>query len=125
MAIHNIRASTVLTTGEVETTAVAIDKATQAALNIWFTIGSLTNAIITILVSQDGTNYVEHSVTEWSSANQILNKSKLVLDTSSGAWGYRYAFPITTADTKLKVSCKGTGTVTSSLLKIDLVIANQ
>lgn len=90
----------------------------QVTLYIAFTIGSLTSAEVKVEFSNDGTTYYQETS---SSVASGTSTDSLVTHTYSATGNYRIVIPI--ADRYIKVSAKGTGTVTSSLMAIDAILA--
>jgi hypothetical protein len=119
---QNVRTSAILTTGYVAGTVIGplagdpVNK-NQLTLLVDFTIGSLTTAEIKIEFSTDGSNYYQE-VTETVSGGIVsVNQAYRQL----GATGqYRIALPI--KESYIRVSAKGTGTVTSSLMAIKAIL---
>lgn len=92
----------------------------QILLYVAFTKGDLTSAELKVEFSDDGTTYYQE--TESTIANGTSTDTPLVHSfTSSG--NRRLAIPI--GDRYVKVSVKGTGTVTNSLMAVDIILANR
>ena len=90
----------------------------QLLLYVNFTIGSLTSAELKVEFSDDGSTYYQ----ETSSAVAAgTSTDSLVTHTFTATGNYRLAIPL--ADRYIKVSAKGTGTVTNSLMAVDAVLA--
>lgn len=107
-----IRSSAVLTTSYVAGTVMKdIEQFNQLILEVGFTIGSLTSAEIKIEYSNDGVTYYQDTVKSISNGEStlILGNYKL---TATG--NYQIEVPILAQ--YIKVSAKGTGTVTGSTL---------
>jgi hypothetical protein len=105
--LQNIRAAAILTTGAVASSNTrALATLTQRLmLFVDFTIGSLTNVIITPQVSVDGTTWYD-----------ITDPGALTL-TATG----KKAVPLNIQGAKLfRCTAQGTGTVTSSSLQLDV-----
>lgn len=103
----NIRASAVLTTGAVASSTISLPATFDQNLVLFcdFTIGSLTNVIITPQVSYDGTNWFD------------LTDPGALTVTATG----KKAIPLQCAGAKMfRATAQGTGTVTGSLLKLDV-----
>ena len=92
----------------------------QLILYVGFTIGSLTSAELKVEFSDDGTTYYQETESTISSGTTI--DTPLVHKFNSSA-NRRIAIPI--SDKYIKVSVKGTGTVTSSLMTVDAILANR
>ena len=115
-----IRASLILTDSYVAGTVLDLAaKYNRAVLLLDFTVGSLTTAEIKIEYSPDNTNWYQEvasstttgTITETLAVHQI------------GATG-KYRIPLIIADRYMKVSVKGTGTMTNSLMKVDAVLVS-
>lgn len=115
-----IRASAVLTTSYVAATVISnAEGFNQLVLYVDFTIGSLTTAELKVEFSDDGATYFDEIVETVSSGTATA----LPLVHAVGATGKkRYMIPI--KDKYIKVSVKGTGTVTSSLMAIKAFLGN-
>lgn len=90
----------------------------QLILLVSFTIGSLTSAEIKVEFSDDNTTFYQE--TSEAVASGVATAS-LASHTFTATGNYR--IPISIGDRYIKVSTKGTGTVTSSLMAIDGVLA--
>ena len=115
-----IRASAVLTTSYVAATVISnAEGFNQLVLYVDFTIGSLTTAEMKVEFSDDGTTYYD----EISETITAGTATALPLVHAVGATGKkRYMIPI--KDKYIKVSVKGTGTVTGSLMAIKAFLGN-
>lgn len=121
-----LRSSTVLTGSYVAATTYGPTGVTnldpvsnnQLMLYVSFTIGSLTSAELKVEFSDDGTTYYQETSTSVSSG---VSTDSLLNHTFTATGNYRLLIPIT--DKYIKVSAKGTGTVTNSLLSIDAILA--
>ena len=90
----------------------------QLMLYIDFTKGSLTSAELKVEFSDDGTNWYQETssaVASGESTDSLLNHKF----TASGS--YRLALPL--CDRHVKVSVKGTGTMTGSLMAVKAIVA--
>ncbi len=126
-AFRAVRASTVLTGSYVAGTVLGplgkgqrTDPVDNNQLNLYvsFTIGSLTSAEIKVEFSDDGTTYYQETASAISSGTST---DSVLAHTVTATGNYR--IPIAIADRYIKVSAKGTGTVTNSLLQIDAITA--
>ena len=112
--LYEVRASAILTGSYVAGTVIAnTELRNQLIVYIDFTKGSLTSLEVKIEFSADGTDYYQEtalSVSGGTSTGSILEHTM----TATGK--YRIAIPI--KDASIKVSVKGTGTVTSSLVAV-------
>jgi len=125
--LQAVRASAVLTTSYVAGTVLgekggspdrnAVEH-NQLILLVSFTKGSLTTAELKVEFSEDGTTYYQQTFTAESGGSST---DTLGEHTFSATGNYRIAIPL--ADRYVKISVKGTGTVTGSLMKIDAVLA--
>lgn len=126
-----LRASAVLTTGYVAAkilgpitnsagTVVLYNPSQYNQLEIYFgfTIGSLTSAELKIEFSHDGTTFFQET---YSSVSAGVSTDTLGNRTYAASGNYRIAIPCKA--NYIKISVKGTGTVTNSLAQIDAVLA--
>jgi len=117
----SIRDSAVLTTsyvactviGSETTNASQTNQYNQLILYVDFTIGSLTSAEIKVEFSPDATNYYQESSEKVDDGTANLYVSEYTID-ATGA----FRIPIQCNDRYIKVSVKGTGTVTDSLMAV-------
>ncbi len=127
--IPNVRSSLILTDSYVAGTVIGptstgVFKANCNEFNMLlvdldFTIGSLTSCEVKVEFSEDGgTTYLQQ--TSVSVAAGVTTAS-LANYTISATGKYRLEIPISTQT--VKISAKGTGTVTSSLLAVDAMLA--
>ncbi len=103
------RASAVLTTAEVAGAALNLGQVKDKILSVdtSFTIGSLTNVILTFYASFDGTNY-----------DVITNGVTAMTETLTASAERCYIVGPLTGYKWFRVSATGTGTVTNSLCAI-------
>lgn len=127
---RSIRSSAVLTTSYVAGTILGAEAGTtpdtyttnpneynQLVLYVDFTIGSLTDMLLKVEFSPDNSTYYQETLGTIASSTETDS----VLEHKFTATGkYRIAIPCT--DRYIKVSVKGTGTVTNSLCAIDAVL---
>lgn len=107
-----LREPAILTTSYVESGIIQIEGKRQLSLELKFTIGSLTNAKVQIHF-KDGDNWRTHTVVAASAGVVTLSLAELTLG-ATGTFDY-----MTEVYSKfMKVSAKGTGTVTDSSLGI-------
>lgn len=102
-----IRAAAILTNGAVASNTVSLPATATQYMMVFcdFTIGSLTNVIIQPQLSYDGTNWFD-----------LTDPGSLTI-TATG----KKVFPVNGQGAKLfRVTATGTGTVTSSSLKVDV-----
>lgn len=108
--VYPVRSAAILTTGYVAGTVVDTQgDYNQAIINVAFTIGSLTSAELKIEFSNDGTNYYQETNPSVSAG---ITTETLAAHTWTATGNYRIPVPI--LDRYIKISIKGTGTVTSS-----------
>lgn len=109
-----VRGAAILTTSYVAGTVLQRNNdQNQLIIEADFTKGSLTSLQIKVEFSEDGTNYYQEtskSTTGGTETDTLVEHEV----TASGA--YRLAIPI--MDRYIKISSKGTGTVTGSSLAI-------
>lgn len=105
------RAAAILTTGEVAGTSFDLNNAwgAKVAVQVDFTLGSLTNEVVRFYVSNDGTNFYTLYGPSGAVLTQTLTASAAItIPVQAVGWKF------------LRVSCQGTGTVTSSSSTITL-----
>ncbi len=106
-----VRASAVLTTGEVAGNSFDLNEAWGSKVNVQidFTLGMLTNGIFRFYGSMDGTNfYLLHGTTGTTLAQTLTATSTISIPLFVHGWKF------------LRVSVQGTGTVTNSLAAVNL-----
>ncbi len=121
---ENVRTSLVLTTSYVAGTVLKYDTGSpsdnnQLLVYFDFTIGSLTTAELKVEFSHDGTAYYQET---FSAVSGGTSTDTLGEHAFAATGLYRIAIPI--KDNYIKISVKGTGTVTSSLAVIDAIIGS-
>lgn len=128
---YPVRTSTVLTTGYVTGQILGLGTKESGTVNlnnqlilyIHFTIGSLTTAEVIVEFSNDGlTNWVQETYDDIAASTGISTER---LMTRSFAASGNFRIPIQMNDQYVRVSTKGTGTVTGSLMAIDAIIGNN
>jgi hypothetical protein len=82
-----------------------------------FTIGSLTSAQLKVEFSPDGTTYYQQTGVAYSNGTT----TSVVNEYSMAATG-NFRFEIPLKDNYIKISVKGTGTVTGSSMSVDAVL---
>ena len=116
--IKAVRASAVLTNAYVAGTVLSdCERYNQLELFLAFTLGSLTRAEIKVEYSFDGVTYYQETFSAVSGANSVESAGIHKLEASGN---YVLAIPIKAH--LIKVSAKGVGTLTNSLLKVDAVL---
>lgn len=117
---HAVRSSAILTTSYVAGTVISeAERNNQLVLLVSFTKGSLTSAEIKVEFSPDGTTYYQETFQSISTgtATETVGEHQI-----SATGNYRIMVPI--KDRYIKVSAKGTGTVTSSAMAITAVLGD-
>ena len=89
----------------------------QLILYVGFTIGSLTSGEVKVEFSNDGTTYYQQTFTSVSGGTSTASLGNY---TWTATGNYRFEIPI--KDNYIKISVKGTGTVTSSSMTVDAII---
>jgi len=120
-----VRASTILTTSYVAWTVVwqndnkQVQENNQIEARIDFTIWSLTSLEVKFESSDDWVTYYQDTFVSisWGTATATLWEY-----TFAATWKYKIAMPLKSQF--VKISAKGTWTVTGSLCKIDLMVWN-
>ena len=115
-----IRTAAILTTSYVAGTVLDVSKYSQVSLLVKFTIGSLTSAQIKVELSSDGTTYFQETFQSISGATSTDS----IGEHSISATG-NYIINIPVLSRYMKVSVKGTGTVTSSSVTVDALLGVQ
>ena len=127
-SIFPVRAAAILTTsyvagsimGPIENTGItcANPASNNQLVILWsFTKGSLTSAQLKVEFSHDGTTYYQETFQAISGAT-ATDTAGIHHVTTTG--NYRLAIP--TKDNYVKISVQGTGTVTASSSKVDIII---
>ena len=117
-----IRDSAILTTSYVATVIrweddnLDLTTSNQSIILVDFTIWSLTSMEMKFESSNDWINFYQETSLDISSTTWTVN---LFEYSFTGTWKYRIAIPL--KDKFIRLSVKGTGTVTSSLCKLELV----
>lgn len=130
MLQHNVvpvRSAAILTTSYVAGNVIGSDVSSpdivktsnQIVLLVDFTIGSLTSAEIKVEFSPDATNWYQESFSSISSGTETVT---LGAKTLAASGSYAIALPFKARS--VRVSAKGTGTVTSSSMTIKAVVGN-
>lgn len=114
-----IRTAAELTNSYVAGTVLTTpDDDNQLIVLVDFTIGSLTSAEVKVEFSNDGTNYYQEAAEETASGSGTTTIYPIEYKfTATGT--YRLAIPV--KEQFIKLSAKGTGTVTSSSMTIESV----
>jgi hypothetical protein len=115
-----IRSAAILTTSYVAGTILDTSKCSQVSLLIQVTLGSLTSVQTKIETSSDGVTYFQEtfqSIATTTSTDSLGEHSV----TASG----NYVINVPILSRYLRVSFKGTGTVTSSSVTADAILGIQ
>jgi hypothetical protein len=116
-----VRSAAILTNSYVAGTVIGLDPLVemnnQLVILAKFVVGSLTSAEIKVEFSPDGTTYYQESFSSISTTTDTLSLGEHKM---GGTGNFRIAIPI--KDRYIKISAKGTGTVTSSSLAIDAIV---
>jgi hypothetical protein len=119
-----IRSSAILTNSYVAATVLGggkdegrVAEYNQLAAYFYYTKGSLTSLEVKIESSLDGTNYVQETNIAVSGATITMNKGEF---TTTEDGNFKITMPMSAKF--VKISAKGTGTLTSSLLGIEAML---
>lgn len=116
---HNaVRAAAILTNSYVAGTVIEASYSMDQIIIYWsFTKGSLTSGELKVEFSNDNVTFYQQTVTTPAGGviTEDLGEHKVTADGN-----YRLAIPI--KDRFIKVSVKGTGTVTSSSATVDVIL---
>lgn len=116
---YPVRTSAVLTGSYVAGTVLKVAaQFNELVLYCLYTKGSLDSLQIKVESSLDGTNWVQETNVAISGATGTMNVGEF--STTDNA-NFKITIPMTA--NQVRVSAKGTGTVTSSLLQIDAMLA--
>jgi len=110
-----LRESAVLTDSYVEATTEDVASVNQVMLYVTLTLGSLTSAQIKVEVSPDNTTFYRLPTQRSASGTITLNAGVYTISADGN-----YVIPIESKYKIMKVSVKGTGTVTSSLMGVKI-----
>jgi len=94
----------------------------QLILYVDFIKGSLTTAELIVEFSDDGLDWYQETLDDAAASTGIVTERPLVR--TLGATG-KYRIPVKINDQYIRVSIKGTGTVTDSSAKINAIIGNN
>lgn len=116
----HVRSAAILTDAYVAGTILTdCDSYNALFIDAYFTKGSLTNTIIKVEFSEDGTNYTQESFSSITTTVDTRSLGTHLLDTTGS-----YSIYVPLCAKYVKISAIGTGTVTSSSLKIDARLGN-
>lgn len=126
-SLFSVRAAAILTTSAVAGTVIG---GTTESSNLFynnqliiladFTIGSLTNVILTVEFSPDNSNWYAETYEDIAASTGVATvrvKTHVI-----AATGKLRLPPITICDSYIRISATGTGTVTSSSLAVQVII---
>lgn len=117
-AYKPVRAAAILTNSYVAGTVLTdVQEKNQLEIEVQFTKGSLTNAIIKVEFSPDGVTYRQQTFGSISTGVKTLSLGTNLIAASGN---YTISIPIKTKN--IKISAIGTGTVTSSSMEINAVV---
>ena len=119
----DVRASAILTNSYVPGTVLNYTNANPALRNqlnilVNFTKGLITSAEIKVEYSSDGVNFFQDTFEAISAGTSTLSLGEYTI---AATGNYIISIPIKAA--YIRISAKGTGTVTSSLMEIDAILA--
>ena len=116
--IKNVRAAAILTNSYVAGTVISdLEGLNQLTLYVAFTIGSLTSLEVKVEFSPDGTTFYQETFEALSAGTAT---DSLGEHTMAATGNYRIPIPIQCHS--VRVSAKGTGTVTASSCTIDATV---
>lgn len=117
--IHKaVRASLILTTAYVAGTVIEdAHGLNQLIILARWTKGSLTSLELKVEFSHDGTNWYQETFTSISGGTSTIVFGEYTTTTAGN-----YRIPVEIKDRFIRISGKGTGTVTGSLLVLDAVV---
>jgi hypothetical protein len=118
--VREIRDKAVLTTAYVAGTVLeGCEKFNQMNLLVEFTKGDLTSLEVKVEFSPNGVGYFQETA---SAVSGGTSTDSLLEHTFTSSGNYRLPIPI--KDGYVKVSAKGTGTVTSSFCRVRAILGN-
>ena len=116
VAPETLRAAAILTNGAVASSVLDCRNANQVTVAVNFTLGSLTNMLIKVQLSNDKTNWYDYEIDDVT--NAVVASTALNIPARSlqrlfdGSCSLAFQVPVKAA--YLRLSVLGTGTVTSS-----------
>ena len=118
--VYGVRAAAVLTGSYVAGTDIAdVYNYNQLVVEADFTLGSLTSAEIKVEYSQDGTNFFQETFSSISGGTDSLT---IGAHQMMGTGKYMISLPLLSKI--VRISAKGTGTVTGSSLSLRAILGN-
>jgi len=119
--IEAVRSAAILTNSYVAGTVLEnLQANNQLVLLVDFTIGSLTSLEIKVEFSPDNVTFYQEVGADFSSGTSTLSLNEYTI-TSTAA----LRLPIALKDRFVRISVKGTGTVTSSTVTVDAIVGNS
>lgn len=116
--IKDVRSSLILTNSYVAGTVLTgCQEYNQLEVLVSFTKGSLTSLEVKIEFSHDGSTYYQETA---SAVSGGTSTDSIMEHTMTATGNYRIPVPI--KDSNIKISVKGTGTVTSSLCAVKAIL---
>lgn len=113
-----VRSALILTNSFVAGTTISeVSDMNQLILDVEFTIGSLTSGEVKVEFSEDNSTFIQQVTLSVSSGTITASLGEF---TVTAAGNYRLEIPIMTRF--IKVSAKGTGTVTASSMTINALV---
>ena len=114
----SVRAAAILTGSYVAGTDIDIvNDQNQLVINIDFTVGSLTSAEVKVEFSHDGITWYQETFGSISAGTDTLSLGEHAISATG-----LYRLPVQIKDNHIRVSVKGTGTVTGSSMTVDAII---
>lgn len=115
-----IRDSAVLTSSYVAGTVLSVPLKNQLIIYVLFTKGLTTSMEMKVEFSQDNSSWyqeVEEFIDSGTATVRELTHQVASANQSAAQQGYKFSIPIT--DRYVRISVKGTGVMTNSLVQID------
>lgn len=123
-SFQNVRAAAILTNSYVAGTVIGTQSSAQLQLlnqlvvYVSFTKGSLTSAELKVEFSNDNTTWYQESTAAISGGTATVSP----LEYTFNATTQNYRIPVPVKDTYVRISVKGTGTLTSSSMTVDAIV---
>ena len=115
-----VRTAAILTNSYVAGTVIEnTEQNNQLVMLIQFTIGSLTTGQVKIEFSPDNTTWYQQVGTAYSSGTTTTDVAEYSFDATGN-----FEIPVPIKSRYIRISAKGTGTVTSSSMTIDAIVGN-
>lgn len=113
----DVRAAAILTTSYVAGTVVEANQQNQLIVLLDFTKGSLTTAELKIEFSDNNSDYYQETAGSVTAGTE----NDTLVEHQFSATG-KYRIPLDIKDRYIKISVKGTGTVTSSSARVSVIL---